>query len=107
MVGILSNLFRQPHGYLVSNDPDPTKSKGQKAVEEFHTITCGHGGELVRVPAMCKPQDMPYALCWGCRRNICLKCADEMDRTGKCDVIENKLERIEAGNRMMREIGAR
>jgi len=37
---------------------------------------------------------MPYALCWGCRRHICLKCDAERIRTGKCDVIENKLDRL-------------
>lgn len=106
MANILPSLFRKSHGYLVSNDPDPTKSKGQKAVLEFSTITCGHGGELVMVPAHCKPEDMPYDLCWACRRHICLKCAKIRDQTMKCDVIENKLERMERGERLLREMGS-
>lgn len=104
-MAVLSSLFRQPHGYLVSTDPDPAKALGQAAIVEFNTITCGHGGELIRVPAMCKPEDMPYALCWGCRRNICLKCDAERARTLTCDVIENKLERAEARERFRRELG--
>lgn len=92
-------------GYLVTFDPDPHKSRGQKAKVEMSTITCGHNGELVLVPALCKPEDMPYELCWGCRRFICRKCAAEMARTLKCDVIENKLERAEASSRLLREMG--
>jgi hypothetical protein len=99
---ILNNLFRQQSGYLVTSDPDPTKSRGQQALDEKSTITCGHCGSLVPVPAMCKPEDMPYALCWGCRRNICLKCDDERVRTMRCDVIENKLERWEAADLLRR-----
>ena len=35
MVNIIrSPLFRRPKSYLISTDPDPTKSKGQKAVSE-------------------------------------------------------------------------
>lgn len=98
--------MRREGGYLITTDPDPTKSKGQKAVVEMSTITCGHNGELVKVPAMCKPEDMPYAICWGCRRFICLKCDAEMRRTMKCDVIENKLEREEAAAALMRAAGS-
>lgn len=104
MSAILNSLFRQPHGYLVSSDPDPTKSKGQQAVVEHSTVTCGHCGSLVQVPAMCKPEDMPYALCWGCRRNICLKCDDERIRTMRCDTIDQKLERWEASARFRRDL---
>lgn len=92
-------------GYLVTSDPDPTKSKGQKSVVEMSTITCGHGGELVAVRALCKPEDMPFEICWVCRRFICRKCAAEMHRTLKCDVIEKKLEREEASARLARALG--
>jgi hypothetical protein len=104
MTAILNSLFRQPHGYLVSSDPDPTKSKGQQAVVEHSTVTCGHCGCLVAVPAMCRPEDMPYDLCWGCRRNICLACHEERCRTLTCDVIEKKLERWEASDRLYRDV---
>jgi hypothetical protein len=104
VVAILNSLFRRAHGYLVTSDPDPTKSQGQKALVEKHTITCGHNGELVDVPANCPAEKMPYTLCWGCRRHICIACAQEMDRTGKCDVIENKLERMEARDRFAQDV---
>jgi hypothetical protein len=91
-------------GYIVTTDPDPTKSKGQKAVVEMSTVTCGHNGELVAVPAMCKPENMPYELCWGCRRFICRRCAAEMHRTLKCEVIETKLEREEERARFGRSL---
>lgn len=94
----------KPGGYLITTDPDPTKSKGQKAVVEQDSVTCGHCSRIVTVPAMCAPNDMPYALCWGCRRNICLKCDDERIRTMRCDVIEKKLERWEAGERLARDL---
>jgi len=95
MANILNNLFRQQQGYLEVTDPD----KGREHVQKFATITCGHRGELVRVPPNCKPEAMPYALCWGCRRNICLKCDAELNRTNKCVVIEQHLEEMEARER--------
>lgn len=104
MAVILSNLFRQAHGYFVSTDPDPTKSQGQQAVVEKSSVTCGHCNSIVLVKAMCRPEEMPYALCWGCRRNICLKCDAERARTLTCDVIENKLDRWEARDRFRREL---
>jgi hypothetical protein len=105
MVAILNSLFRQHHGYLVTEDPDPTKSKGQVAKVEVTTITCGHRGELVCVPAGCKPEDMPFELCWGCRRHICQRCAARMKHSEKCIVIEQRLEHAERGNALMRAIG--
>jgi hypothetical protein len=105
MANILPSLFREPQGYLVTDDPDPTKSTGQKARTEHTTISCGHCNKIVIVKAMCSPQDVPYALCWGCRRNICLACDNERSRTLKCDVIEKKLERWEAADRLRRAAG--
>ena len=105
MTALLNSLFRQHHGYFVSTDPDPTKSKGQQAVVEKSSITCGHCNRIVLVPAMCKPEDMPYSLCWGCRRNICLACDDVRNRTMRCDTIEQKLERREARDRFLRDVG--
>lgn len=104
MTSILPALFRQPQGYLVTNDPDPTKSRGQSAIVESSTITCRHCGTIVVVPPMCKPEATPYAMCWGCRGNICLPCDEIRVRTLKCDVIENKLERAEAQDRFRRDI---
>lgn len=104
MAIILNSLFRQAQGYLVTSDPDPTKSRGQQALVEQSTVTCGHCTKLVPVPANCPAHAMPYALCWGCRRNICLACDEERARTLTCDVIENKLERWEARDRFRREL---
>lgn len=98
--------MRNPGGYFISTDPDPRKGTGQTAVIERDSITCGHGGEIVLVPPLCKPEDMPYAICWTCRRFICLKCDAERVKTLTCDVIENKIERMEAKDRFRREISS-
>jgi len=90
----------KPGGYLEITDPDPMRSKGQVGVEKFDTITCGHNGELIKVPANCPAHEMPFALCWSCRRHICLKCDAEMAKTLKCVVLEKRLEEIEARDRL-------
>ncbi len=95
----------KPGGYFISTDPDPRKGTGQTAVVERDSITCGHCNCIVLVKPMCPAHEMPFALCWGCRRHICLKCDVERARTLKCDVIENKLERWEASDRFRREVG--
>lgn len=102
MATILSSLFRQPQGYLVISDPDPTKSKGQQAVTEYATISCGHCNCLVMVDL--KAPEPPTELCHGCSRNICMACVRERRNTMKCDVIERKLERWEARDRFHREL---
>jgi len=104
MVAILNSLFRRPQGYLVSTDPDPTKSKGQQPIVEYATITCGHCGSLVKVDL--KAPQPPTELCYGCQRNICSRCIAERARTMKCDVIENKLERWEAKDRFHRDLSS-
>jgi hypothetical protein len=104
MVHILNSLFRQPQGYLAISDPDPTRSKGQKPIVEFATITCGHCGRIVKVDL--KAAEPPTERCYGCGQNICLDCVRERARTMTCDVIEKKLERSEARARFHRAIGA-
>jgi len=106
MTALLNSLFRQHHGYFQSADPDPTKSKGQQALVEHSTVTCGHCNRIVLVKAMCKPEETPYTLCWGCHRNICLQCDEERSRTLVCDVIEKKIERMEARDRLLRDLDA-
>lgn len=96
--------MRNPGGFLEITDPDPHKGAGQVAKQEMDTITCGHRGEIVKVPANCPANAMPFVMCWGCRRFICLKCDAERARTLKCDVIENWLEREEDKARFRREI---
>lgn len=103
MVHIINSpTFRRPQGFLEITDPDPTKSKGQKAKQEFATITCGHLGELVCVDL--SAPEPPTERCRGCGRNICKPCAAEMYRTGKCVTIERNLERWEAGESLMRAV---
>jgi hypothetical protein len=103
MARIVSPYFDKPQGYLLVTDPDPTKSKGQRATAEFITQTCGHCGSLVRVDL--SAPEPPTELCYGCRRNICKSCVQERATTMRCDVIENKLERWEARDRLRRDIG--
>ena len=98
----VSPMLRQHKGFLETRDPDPTKSKGQKAVVACETFTCRHRGEIVRVPPHCRPNDMPGAVCWGCRSLICARCAAELWATNKCVVIEQRLEQIEARDRLHR-----
>lgn len=105
MAHIINPLFRQPQGHLIISDPDPTKSKGQQAVTEYATITCGHCNHLVMVDL--KAPEPPTELCHGCMRNICLVCVRERRNAMKCDVIENKLERWEASERLCRAAAER
>ena len=95
----------KPGGYFISTDPDPRKGTGQTAVVERDSVTCGHCNRIVLVKPMCQAHEMTYALCWGCRRNICLACDAERAKTLTCDVIEKKLERWEAADRFRREVG--
>ena len=97
---IKSPVFGRPQGYFVSTDPDPTKSKGQNAVTEMSSITCGHCGSLVLVNL--KAPEPPTELCYGCQRNICKTCVAERRNVMRCDVIEDKLERWEARDRLRR-----
>ncbi len=102
MANLLSSLFRQPQGYLVTTDPDPTKSKGQQAVSEYATVTCGHCGHLVKVDL--KAPEPPTELCYGCQRNICRRCVAERRQAMKCVTIEQRLELWEARDRFHREV---
>lgn len=105
MVTIISNpLFRKPQGFLEITDPDPTKSKGQVAKQEFATVTCGHMGELVKVDL--RLPEPPTELCYACMQNICKRCAAEMHRTGKCVTFERRLECWESGEDLMRAVRA-
>jgi hypothetical protein len=99
-MAIVSPYFGKPQGYLLITDPDP--SKGQQAVREFVTQTCGHCGALVTVDL--GASEPPTELCYGCRRNICKKCIAERASVMKCDVIEKKLERWESGERLIRDL---
>ena len=97
--------MRNAGGYFLSTDPDPTKSKGQQAAVERDTFTCGHCNTIVFVKPLCSANEMPGGLCWGCRRFICDPCEAERIKTNTCDVIEKKLERWEARNRLLSAVG--
>jgi len=100
MAHIINGSHRKHHGELIIDDPDPMKSKGQQGKVAQATITCGHCNALVMIPPHCPAHLLPYALCWGCRRNICGKCDNIRAQTLKCDVIEAKLDRYEASQRL-------
>lgn len=93
--------MRNPGGYLVTNDPDPTKSKGQKATVENDTFTCAHCGCLVTVKPLCDPADMG-GRCTICSGLVCKRCHG----IGRCDPFEEKLKRQEAAASFRRDIDA-
>lgn len=92
--------MRRPGGYLICDDPDPTKSKGQVGRQENDTFTCGHCGRIVIVKPLCDPADMG-GLCGGCGALVCPGCHGR----GVCDPLEEKLRRDEERDRFRRSIG--
>lgn len=78
--------MRNPGGYLVIEDPDPLKSRGEQHVRECDTITCNHCNGIVRVtPAtdLCQ--------CKKCMGFVCMPCV----RTGGCQPFEERLNQYE------------
>lgn len=93
-------FFRGPRGFSRITDP-----AGGQALE-FDTQTCQHRGEIIDVPVTSRPEDMVAARCYSCWGIICLRCKDELDRTGKCQVIWARLELVEArGRRLQQQFG--
>lgn len=85
-------------GYLLFNDPDPWRSKGQVSVVENDTFTCCHCGRIVRlVHGDPKPgrelhqQNVKnvYA-CRKCNAPVCTLCSIK-----PCDPLEEKMKRLE------------
>jgi hypothetical protein len=75
-------------GYSVITEPG-------KADVEQDTFTCGHCNHVVFVKPRCDPADMG-GRCTCCDRLICPKCVGHA-----CDVIEKKLDRMEARGRLL------
>ena len=86
-------------GYLIAEDPDPWRSRGQVSVMEHDTLTCGHCGRVVKlvINKDVRPERAAFELdaksVSGCRRCGQFVC-DPCRRFG-CDPIEAKLERLE------------
>lgn len=81
-------FLRNPGGNLHQFDPDPQRSKGQRGVREFDTITCAHCG-AVTIIKRSVAEDTGW--CFKCTKLICLNCV----KLGACDPIEAKLGRWE------------
>lgn len=77
-------------GYLVQENVDTGKR------EETDTFTCGHCNKMVLIKA--KRAVIAIRKCGGCQRHVCAACHG----MAKCDVIEKKLERIEARDRLLK-----
>jgi hypothetical protein len=73
---------------------------GPNGVEEYETFTCGHGGEIVKVPHKAPPEQLG-GICKVCMSMVCAKCLE----TGKCDPLEEKMKRIEDRARFFRQVG--
>lgn len=93
--------MREAGGYFICVDPDPRK--GNAATIEHDTFTCQHCSRIVRVKAMCPPEDMG-GRCMNCGEGlgglICKECA----RLGNCVPLEKAIEQMEARDRFRREI---
>lgn len=88
-------IWRGPRGYSRITDPD-----GGRPVE-VDTQTCQHCNVIIDIPVTARPEDVVAARCGGCWQIICLKCKGEQVRTGTCDPIWKKLERMEAAGRFL------
>ena len=71
-----------------------TDQYGNVLVED--TLTCAHCNRLYPKP---KPSDQ-FGFCHMCFKPVCLKCG-KLDR---CDPFEKKLERMEARDRLLKQI---
>lgn len=89
--------MRNPGGYrLITED-------GRANIEN-DTFTCHHCNGIVIVP----PGQIMLttgATCRACMRQVCDRCAGEMDRTLKCTPFEAKMERMESRDRLLRSLG--
>ena len=86
-------LDRQQGGEAWIIDPDSPTVR-------MATFTCSHCGSLIHIKTK-KLEDIGW-LCHGCMKWVCPACAT---KDTKCDVIERKLDRIEASDRARRSYG--
>jgi len=83
--------MRRPGGYFFTCD-----ETGSERVQD--TFTCAHCNRIVAVKPLADPANMG-GRCYVCDKLICPLCL------GKgCDPLEKKLERIEARDRLYREM---
>lgn len=84
----------------------PGRSKGFVLVTdpfgsvENETFTCCHCGNIVVVPHKASPDDCG-GFCLRCSKMSCKTCA----ATGRCTPFEEKIEKQEKRDRMLRSIG--
>lgn len=95
--------MRNPGSYLVSTDPDPTKSLGGKHITETDYFWCCHCGRHTAVKPMCDPADVggTCTLCWTPRGRglICPQCVGK-----PCVPFMKRLEMDERRDRFRRSI---
>src|SRR6266700_2372059 len=87
--------MRKPHGFSQifcdwSSLSTGTDEYGRTVPKECDTFQCGHCSKTVFVPPKSAPEAMG-GLCYVCSNLICPDCS----KSGKCDPLEAKLERIE------------
>ena len=85
-------MFR-PGGYIFSFDVDGIR-------QEADTFSCNHCGRVVIVQPKCDPADLG-GMCRLCDKMICPACVD----LGKCDPVEEKLQREENSYHARRSYG--
>lgn len=99
--------MRNPGGYLIIEDPDPWRSRGEVARQEYDTTTCGHCNGMVkeilpdmrRLPAdlhmfrkyLKSRPDQDVHVCKRCMNFVCQGCYDKV----VCVPFEKKLEEWE------------
>lgn len=73
---------------------------GPTGVEEYETFTCGHCGQIKKVPPKASPDELG-GLCKVCMSMICPACVGK----NRCDPLEEKLKRQEDRARFFKQAG--
>jgi len=68
---------------------------GVRGAHRLATFTCNHCSYVTELAKFERPADAG-AICKGCMKPICLRCAGERVRGVKCDPWDAKLARLEA-----------
>jgi hypothetical protein len=106
--------MRKPGGYFYCYDPDPSKSyegpheqlengKFLNGTVECDTFTCQHCGRIVRVPALCPPEDMG-GRCMQCGEGLGGLVCKECNEKGVCTPFQKKLEEWERRGEFHRQL---
>lgn len=75
---------------------------GPTGTETYETFTCGHCGNIKKVPQRARPEDLG-GVCRLCMSMICGGCCT----TGKCDPLEAKIKRQEDRSRFLKQAEVR